>query len=111
METKQSEPKEMGDKAVAQGSVLGDLIFIIFQNDFPESSEDGARILYADDDTDHLKIKIQENSDRSTTWYRDNGMVCSGDKTKLLILGTKEMRQSMIKTQLQKQIDRNNCLQ
>ena len=104
VETKQSEPKEIGAIAVPQGSVLGGLLFLIFQNDFPENSNDGESVLYADDDTDtlsdpdpeNLKKRLQEKANRSTAWYRDNGMVCSGDKTKLLILGTKELRKSRL---------------
>jgi hypothetical protein len=50
----------------------------------------------SDPDPNNLKIRLQEKADRSTAWYRDNGMVCSGDKTTLLILGTRELRQSRL---------------
>jgi hypothetical protein len=107
VETKISRPEEIGDVAVPQGSGLGGLIFLIFQNDFPESTEDedlGESILYADDDTDtvsdknpeQLQAKIQAKADYSTKWYEDNGMVCSGGKTKLLVISKKELRMSKL---------------
>ena len=73
-------------------------------NDFPENSEFGESVLYADDDTENvsdknpdiLEGKLQEKANLSTQWISDNKMVCSGDKTKLLVVGTSEMRQSKL---------------
>jgi hypothetical protein len=39
-----------------------------------------------------LQQMIQQKVDDSSRWFQDNGMVCSGDKTKLLVMETKEQR-------------------
>ena len=57
-------------------------------------------VLYADDDTDHaqdkcpnnLISKIQYEANCSTSWVADNKLVCSGDKTKLIVVTTSAMR-------------------
>ena len=98
--SKTSHPKDVGEPAVPQGSLLGPILFIIFYNDFPEVRNEGSSIIYADDDTDNvssndpniLQQKIQREADLSTSWVKDNKLVCSGKKTKLLIVGTKELR-------------------
>ena len=67
----------------------------------------GESILYADDDTDNvsdnspeaLQQKLQLEADLSTSWVRDNKLVCSGNKTKLLVVGTKELRRNRLETE------------
>ena len=103
VESRLSDPLKVGDQGVP-GSLLGPLCFIIFYNDFPTVRQEGSSVLYADDDTDNikdadpeiLKTKIQTEADLSTDWVHDNKLVFSGEKTKLLIIGTSDLRQSRI---------------
>ena len=77
---------------------------MIFYNDFPDVRQDGSSIVYADDDTDNvshsnpqtLQSMIQREADLSKSWISDNKMICSGSKTKLMIVGTRELRRTKL---------------
>ena len=43
-----------------------------------------------------LEHRLQNKADSSSQWIRDNEMICAGDKTKLMVVGTKQMRDSKL---------------
>ena len=61
-------------------------------------------IVFADDNTPttstidptNLENSIQEKGDKIVDWFDKNDMICSGDKTKLLIIGTQANRKSKL---------------
>ena len=57
-------------------------------------------MVYVDDDSDFVKSKdparlnelIQTEAENSAQWLKDNRLCVAGEKSKLLLLGTGEMR-------------------
>ena len=104
VEAQQSTVEELGDHAAPQGSVLGGILFLINENDFPACRDEGDSVLFVDDDTDvvsdkdpdSLIVKIQHEADLSCSWLKDNRMVVAGEKSKLLIVGTRGLKKNKL---------------
>ena len=43
-------------------------------------------------------MKLQHQADNSVNWIQDNMILCSGDKTKLLVLGTMGLKKSKLES-------------
>ena len=113
VESKMSDPIPVEDDGVPQGSVLGGLFHLINSNDFPACHEEGEAIVYVDDDSDtvhaaepeRLKELIQIEADNSASWLSDNGLCVAGDKSKLLVIGTRQRRNQKMNHKMSINVD------
>ena len=100
VESTTSSQLDCEDHGVPQGSVLGGLLHVINSNDFPACHKEGESVIYVDDDSDcvrekeqaALKEKIEQEAGNSAQWLRANRLCVAGEKSKLLILGTSELK-------------------
>ena len=78
---------------VPQGSVLGQLLFILYINDLPSCLSNSKCILFADDttiychshSTNDLFNKIQKYLDIVDDWFKANKLSLNVNKTKFMI--------------------------
>ena len=87
---------------VPQGSILGPLLFLIFINDLPLALKHAVTSidLYADDTTvydiqssmETLQRNLQNLLILLNKWCRENGMVINTDKTKVMLITSRQKR-------------------
>ena len=89
---------------VPQGSILGPLLFLIFINDLPLVLQNYIVVdLFADDttfydfqfDKTQLETNLQHALNLLRFWCRQNGMVLNTDKTKVMLITSRQKRLSM----------------
>ena len=86
---------------VPQGSILGPLLFLVFINDLPLFLQSSTIVdLYADDttfydfqnDINQLKNNLQSSLESLHRWCKQNGMVLNANKTKVMLITSKQKR-------------------
>lgn len=90
---------------VPQGSILGPALFNIYLNDLPTIPHFGSLESYVDDSKLYLSFPVKDvntivqqiNEDLSliASWCCHNHLLINPDKTKLLIMGTRQMLQKL----------------
>jgi len=83
---------------IPQGSGLGPILFLLFINDLPNSTDNFSFNLYADDtvifNSNHAITSLLQqyhlNIGEITQWYKDNKLTLNLSKTKFLIIAPKK---------------------
>ena len=115
VESKQSPFIECEESGSPQGSIMSGIFHIINSNDLPACHDEAESIVYVDDDTenvhdgdpDNLAAKLQVEVQESVNWLKDNRMCVAGDKSKLLIVGTRELRTCRLQNDITIMVDGN----
>ena len=113
IESRTSKPLYCDDHGVPQGSVLGGLLHVINSNDFPACHEVGESVVFVDDDSDHVQASdpavlrnlIEQEAGNSAQWLKDNRLCVAGEKSKLMIIGTKKLRSLKVDNELKIKVD------
>ena len=82
---------------VPQGSILGPVLFLLFVNDLPLSWKNRNGV-FADDATFYtsattltdVQIQLQQDRSNTATWTKNHGMIAHPEKTKYMIIGTRQ---------------------
>ena len=115
VESKQSPFIKCEESGSPQGSIMSGIFHIVNSNDLPACHDDAESIVYVDDDTDNihdgdpdnLAAKLQVEVQETVNWLKDNRMCVAGDKSKLLIVGTRELRASRLQNEIAITVDGN----
>ena len=81
---------------VAQGSIIGPLMFVLFYNDSPSCQKYSKTVIYADDtviyipgkDTFIIESQISANMRRIMEWSDDNEVILNLNKSEVMLFGT-----------------------
>ena len=86
---------------IPQGSALGPTLFLIFINDISEYIKNGTCNIFADDvviyvnakNTDEVNRRLQDNLNEVNKWYLKNRLRINVEKTKVLLLKSKDFNE------------------
>ena len=92
-----SSTKEL-NVGVPQGSILAPLLFSLFINDLPNNVPSASIHMYADDTTvsvsgkskEEIEAKLIQALSETSTWIRKNRLMLNSNKTKVMLLGSKQ---------------------
>ena len=81
--------------------------------------EVGESVKYVDDDSDTVSAKdpdqlrylIEREAGNSAQWLRDSRLCVAGDKSKLLVVGTRQLRASRVTHDMQIVVDNKEILE
>ena len=115
VESKTSELLDCEESGAPQGSVLAGVFHIINSNDMPDCHEEAESVIFVDDDTDSVRAKqpeelvekLQREVDNSVNWLKDNRLCVAGDKSKILIVSTKQLRRARLRNKLAIVVDQD----